>query len=148
MLPKSISDKVQVQSNANKDDRDNGNAWGKNGKQLPWVDQDNKDKQDLIYDNDKDHHHWKVKESENFSKIFYSRQKECPRTSDGKLICMKFFLCGVCVKSIVIEFTIWAQKIRRNFILMPSPAGRVHLSRIFEAGHFLVGSRLFVPMPF
>jgi hypothetical protein len=69
MLPKSISDKVQTMMNVNKDDRDKGNSLGKNGKRLPGALQDNKDKQDLIYDNDKDHHHWKVKESENFAKF-------------------------------------------------------------------------------
>jgi hypothetical protein len=41
MLPKSISDKVQLMMNVNKDDRDKGNGLGKNGKRLPGALQDN-----------------------------------------------------------------------------------------------------------
>jgi hypothetical protein len=41
----------------------------------------------------------KLKKKENFGKIFYSNQKECPKTTEGKMICMKFFLRGVCTKS-------------------------------------------------
>jgi len=97
MLPKSISDKVLNAINA-KDDKEKPGGGGKLVKKIPGGNPD-KDKQELIYDNDKNHQHWKVKENENFSKIFYSNQKECPKTDTGKLICMKFFLRGVCVKT-------------------------------------------------
>ncbi len=99
MLPKLISDKVLVLINANKDEKEKGSGLGENSKQFPGANQDNKDKQVLIYDNDNSHQHWKVKESENFSKTFYSQLKECPKISNVKMICMKFFLRGVCVKS-------------------------------------------------
>jgi len=39
---------------------------------------------DLVHDNDKNHSHWHLKDNENFSRIFYKNQKECPQTSDGK----------------------------------------------------------------
>ena len=97
MLPKSISDKVLNAINA-KDDKEKPGGGGKLVKKIPGGNPE-KDKQELIYDNDKNHQHWKVKENENFSKIFYSNQKECPKTDTGKLICMKFFLRGVCVKT-------------------------------------------------
>jgi hypothetical protein len=42
---------------------------------------------------------WRLQEGENFSKVFYKKQKECPKTGDGKLICMKFFVRGLCDKS-------------------------------------------------
>jgi len=69
---------------------------GRNGKRFPG--QDKQDKQDLIYDNDKSHQGWRAKENENFAKVFYKHQSECPTTADSKLICMKFFLHGVCTK--------------------------------------------------
>ncbi len=99
ILPKSIQDKISLLLNANKDDKDKGNGLGQNGRRFPGTNQDQKDKQDLIYDNDKSHQHWRVKENENFSKVFYSHQKDCPKNSEGKSICMKFFLRGVCTKS-------------------------------------------------
>ncbi len=57
MLPESISDKVLVLINTNKDEKDKGNGLGKNGKRFLGANQDNKDKQDLVYDNDKSHQH-------------------------------------------------------------------------------------------
>jgi hypothetical protein len=53
----------------------------------------------MIHDNDKNHSHWRLKEKENFAQVFYKNQKECPKNSEGKLICMKFFLRGICNKS-------------------------------------------------
>lgn len=99
MLPKSIADKVLTLLNPTKDDKDKGLGPGKGGKKFPGANQDSKDKQELVYDNDKAHSHWQLKENENFSEVFYALQKDCPRTSEGKLICMKYFLRGVCVKS-------------------------------------------------
>jgi hypothetical protein len=52
----------------------------------------------LIYDNDRSHQGWRLKENENVAKIFYKNQKECPKTAKGKTICMKFFLRRVCTK--------------------------------------------------
>lgn len=58
-----------------------------------------KKNQEMIYNSDKSYAHWKLKDGENFSKVFYHKQKECPKTPDGKLICMKFFLRGLCDRS-------------------------------------------------
>jgi hypothetical protein len=85
MLPRSISDKVLSILGNNKDKKDKGGqGGGRNGKQFPGVKEENKE--DLVYDNDKSHNNWKVKENENFGKIFYSNQKECPKTTEGKMI--------------------------------------------------------------
>jgi hypothetical protein len=97
-LPKQLADKVSNLLNPVKEEK-NSNGQGKNGKKFPGSNQDNKDKQDLIYDNDKSHSQWKLKDNENFSKVFYAQQKECPKSAKGRLICMKFFIRGVCVKS-------------------------------------------------
>jgi hypothetical protein len=43
--------------------------------------------------------HWHLQDGEIFSKLFYFNQKKCPKTSDGKLICMKLFIRGICDKS-------------------------------------------------
>jgi len=62
MLPKIISDKVLAQFGSNKDEKNKGLGQGKNnGKHLP---SGNQDKQDIVYDNDKSHQHWQLKEKE------------------------------------------------------------------------------------
>jgi hypothetical protein len=48
---------------------------------------------------DPSHLHWHIKDGENFSKLFYSNSKKCPKTSNGKLICMRYFLREICDKS-------------------------------------------------
>jgi hypothetical protein len=40
-----------------------------------------------------------LKENENFAQVFNKNQKDCPKKSNGKYICMKFFLHGICNKS-------------------------------------------------
>jgi len=96
MLPKIVSNRVLAQNRLNNDVKYKGLGKGKHiGKRIP---KGNQDRQDLIYNNDKSHLHWHLKENENFAKVFYKNQKECPRTSEGKLICMKFFLYGIYTK--------------------------------------------------
>jgi len=98
-IPKSIADKVSFQlakDEKRKDDKNSGNG---KGKRFPGAHHDNDDKQEMVYDNDKSHQKWRIKENENFSRTFYRNQKECPKTSDGKLIWMKIFVHGLCVKS-------------------------------------------------
>jgi len=56
-------------------------------------------KPDIITDNDKNHTIWRIKEGEVFAKTFYKNQKQCPKTHDGKSICMKFFIQGFCDKT-------------------------------------------------
>jgi hypothetical protein len=96
MLPKSISDKISFQLEHNKDGHNNGGKKH-NGNKVPGGEINNK--KDIVHDNDKNHSHWRLKENENFANVFYKNQKECPCTTDGKQICMKFFLRGICVKS-------------------------------------------------
>jgi hypothetical protein len=72
------------------------------------IDKDNKDNddknglkslKDIIVDNDPNHAPWRLQDGENFSKLFYFNQKKCPKSADGKQICMKLFIRGICDKS-------------------------------------------------
>jgi len=94
MLPKSISHKIQSQ-------QDNNNKDGKlnNGGKFPGKKGKTDKLKDLVYDNNKNHSHWRLKDNKYFSRVFSKNQRECPQTSDGKNICMKFFLRGLCNKS-------------------------------------------------
>jgi hypothetical protein len=40
-----------------------------------------------------------LKDGKNFTIFFYNRQKDCPKTSEGKIICMKFLIRGLCDSS-------------------------------------------------
>jgi len=106
-LPKSISDKVLLQLGSGKDDK-GGN--GKNGEKFPGTIQDqDKDKQDMVYDTDKSHHKWHVKENENISRTFYRNQKECTKSTEGEPICMKFFIRCFCTKNCTRAHTLNAE---------------------------------------
>lgn len=76
---------------------------GKANKHLGDKDKDKKNQfkswKDIITDNDPKHAHWRLQDGENFSRRFYLNQKKCPKTKDGKLICMKLFIRGICDKS-------------------------------------------------
>jgi hypothetical protein len=96
MLPKSINDKILLQLENYKEGKVNGGSKHQ-GKKFSSGNQDQN--KEIIYDNDKNHSHWRLKENEKFAKVFYKNQKECPKDSDGKHICMKFFLRGICNKS-------------------------------------------------
>lgn len=95
MLPKSINDKIISYLDQSKEGKFNGNGKFQEKKKQGG----NNDGKDIVHDNDKNHLHWRLKENENFSRTFYKNQKECPKTSEGKYICMKYFLCGICTKS-------------------------------------------------
>jgi hypothetical protein len=60
-----------------------------------------------------------VKQGEEFAKVFYKNQKQCPKTSDGKQICMKYFIRGFCDKSCprVHKLTAADEKIFGDFVL-------------------------------
>jgi hypothetical protein len=96
-IPKSLSDKVTTTQDGTRDGK--FYAGGKlQGKQGNGPDP-NKGKADMITDNNKNHANWKVKQGEDFAKVFYRHQRQCPKTHDGKSICMKFFIRGFCDKS-------------------------------------------------
>ncbi len=93
-LPKSIGDRL-IES----DDTKDKHKHGKNGG-LKFNPQHDKNKgKDLVTDNDKSHLRWRVKEGENYTNLFYRNQKKCPKTHDGKPICMKRFLRSFCDRS-------------------------------------------------
>ncbi len=96
-IPKSISDKVHsLSDNKDKDNNKDGKFAGGAGiGKGKFKGKDGK-KEDVLHNTDKSHPNWRIKEGENFSKLFYSHQRECPKTKDGKLICMKFLIKGLC----------------------------------------------------
>jgi hypothetical protein len=93
-LPKSISDKISdpIEKNVS------NNKEGKQGGKFKPGFQKEFNKE-LITDSDKSHLRWRIQDGEDFAKIFYSNQRKCPKTKDGKTICMKLFLRGFCDKS-------------------------------------------------
>jgi len=104
-LPKTIIDKISnyLESNREKDNKDgkNGKNMGRNGQGNAYRNSNadgrgKHDNQDVVYNQDKSHPHWRLRDGENFTKVFYNRGKECPKTKDGKVICMKFLIWGLC----------------------------------------------------
>jgi hypothetical protein len=91
-IPKSICDKIDnyLEITSNKDDK------GKNGKRNGGGNGNNHDSnqknQDVLYNSDKSNTQWCLQVGENFLNVFYAMQKACPKTADGKLICMKFLV--------------------------------------------------------
>ncbi len=63
-----------------------------------YKDKKNEDKE-VITDDNKAHQKWRVRNGESFSKVFYFNQKKCPKNKDGELLCMKFFITGICNSS-------------------------------------------------
>jgi len=113
-IPKSISDKMNnhLEKFADKDDKGK-NGKLKGGSNNNGNNQDGKKNQEVLYNSDKSNNHWRLQEGENFSKVFYNKQKECPKTADGKLICMKFFVRGLCDKSCSRAHTLSKEDIKK-----------------------------------
>jgi len=72
------------------------------------------------------------KRKRKFGKVFYSNQKECPKTTEGKMICMNFFF-GECAPSLAIEFTLYPATIRKSS-MHSSMLVRRRLQGIFPKG--------------
>lgn len=77
-IPKSISDKIQNYLDQKDKDNNGKNGEGKfgggrNGKIKLKGLGDGKGKQDVIHNPDKSHPNWRLKDGENFSKLFYHR---------------------------------------------------------------------------
>jgi hypothetical protein len=91
-LPKSINDKIYEL-------KDEAKIPGKIPGQKFGQFKDKNTQKEIVVDNDKTHLRWRVKEGENYSNTFYKNKKKCPKTKEGKQVCMKLFLCGFCDKS-------------------------------------------------
>jgi hypothetical protein len=103
-LPKVILDKFQESTDKKtgglKGDKDKDLFPGKqDGKQEGKQEHKVKSMKDIVMNHDPAHLRWRIKDGENFSKTFYSNGKKCPKTEDGKMICMRFFVRGICEKS-------------------------------------------------
>jgi hypothetical protein len=99
-IPKLLRDKLFQSKKVEPEQKvENGRA----NKLLGEYDKDKKHQfkswKDIITDNDPKHVNWRLQDGENFSQRFYLNQKKCPKTKDGKTICMKLFICGICDKS-------------------------------------------------
>jgi len=104
-IPKLLQDKFSKSNSPDIDENEKENIGkeiaGKGNKLKGDKDLKNQFKswKDIITDNDPKHAHWHLQDGENFSKLFYFNQKKCPKTKDGKIICMKLFIRGICDKS-------------------------------------------------
>jgi hypothetical protein len=96
-IPKILNDKVNSIQEGSRNGKPEGNNKF-NGKQ-GFLQDSGKGKSEIITDSDKNHATWHVKQGEDFTKTFYKNQRQCPKTQDGKPICMKFFIRGFCDKS-------------------------------------------------
>ena len=103
-IPKMLRDKL-FQSKKSEQDlkNENGKAYKHLEDKIKDKDRDKKNQfkswKDIISDNDPKHAEWRLQDGKDFSKRFYLNQKKCPKTKDGKLICMKLFIRGICDKS-------------------------------------------------
>jgi len=52
-----------------------------------------------VYNNDKNHKRWRLQDGRQYSKVFFPFQKNCPKTKDGKQMCMKYLIRGFCDSS-------------------------------------------------
>jgi len=52
-----------------------------------------------IYNSNKNHKRWRLQDGREYSKIFFPFQKQCPKTKEGKQMCMKFLIRGFCEAS-------------------------------------------------
>ncbi len=99
-IPKVLKDKL---FHSKKPELDVKDEQGKTNKHLGDNNRDKKNHfkswKDIITDNDPKHAHWRLQDGENFSRRFYHNQRKCPKTKDGKLICMKLFIRGICDKT-------------------------------------------------
>ncbi len=86
-IPKSIMDKVENLND--KKNNDGGQDF------LKFRNKYREDKKQ-IHNNDKAHLKWRLQDGETFSKIFFPNAKKCPKTKDGKQMCMKFLIRGIC----------------------------------------------------
>jgi|NOAtaT_7_FD_contig_21_4296573_length_515_multi_2_in_0_out_0_2 hypothetical protein len=53
----------------------------------------------VVYNNNKNHKCWRLQDGCLYSKIFFPFQKHCPKTEEGKQMCMKFLIHGFCDSS-------------------------------------------------
>ncbi len=93
ILPRVLLDKFTP-------DVENTNGKEHNGKKLgkkrEKQEQENLKKKQRIEDN---HKQWHLKPNENFFELFWKNTAHCPKTKNGNIICMKFFVKGFCNKT-------------------------------------------------
>jgi hypothetical protein len=102
-LPRLLQEKMIKPKSSNANEKDfKSNGKDKDGRKLK-GDKDNKNKfkswKHIVMDNNTKHAHWRLQDGEHYSKLFYFNQKKCPKTKEGKLLCMKLFIRGICDKS-------------------------------------------------
>jgi hypothetical protein len=102
LLPKSFLDKFKPNPEdgsqiGSGNPGNEGKGGLKGGKRFPFdKDKGGYNKKLRVTD---DHNQWHLKEGEHFSDLFWSNQEKCPKTKEGSLICMKFFIRGFCDKT-------------------------------------------------
>ena len=87
---------MELEKKLNGKDPDKNEDHGKgNGK---FKNKQNED-QKPVYNNNKNHKKWRLQDGKEYSNIFFLHQKQCPKTTDGKQMCMKFLIRGLCEAS-------------------------------------------------
>jgi hypothetical protein len=140
IIPKAISDKIQnyLENKDNNGKNSDGKQRGGNGqgvgKYKNKLHEDGKGKQELNHNTDKNHPNWRMKEGE----LFYHHQKDCPKTSDGKSICRKFLIRGMCDKACSRAHLLSKEDAKKLTNLLHG-AERAVRNRIFDLGQgFLI----------
>jgi hypothetical protein len=93
-IPKSILDKVQDLERKSEKDKDDKNKDGGRGNGK--ITQEDRNDAKVVYNNEKNHKRWRLQDRRMYSKIFFPFQKNCPKTKDGKQMCMKFLIRRFC----------------------------------------------------
>jgi len=103
ITPRSIMDKIDETEQKNHE-KDQDKYLGQ-GQGLGNVKNKNKTNGDSkpIYNNAKNHKRWHLTDGRIYSKVFYPDQKYCPKSKDGKKLCMKFLIRGFCDSQTVIQ---------------------------------------------
>jgi hypothetical protein len=107
-------------------------------------DHKNSGKSEIITDNDKNHIQWRAKNGKDFAKVFYKNMKQCPKTHDGKMICMNFSYVAFAT-NLAAEYTNLPLKTRKPLETLSLPAAKEHPNRIFNLGQRKQGFSSSVP---
>jgi hypothetical protein len=130
---------LELEKKLNEKDPDKNEDHGKgNGK---FKNKQNED-QKPVYNNNKNHKKWQLQDGKEYSKIFFPHQKHCPKTTDGKQMCMKFLIRGFCEASCTRAHKL-PKKMKQtsiNFIVNPLTRKGKTQTRIFDSGQTVTDS--------
>jgi hypothetical protein len=95
IIPKTLSDKFHSNDEDNKSTKSNDLKSNKTKREKELE----KEKFKKQHVDETLHKQWHLKQNENYSDLFWKNTDKCPKTKNGTLICMKYFIKGHCTKS-------------------------------------------------